>query len=33
MNGRNGRGKSRKWIWGLVVVAVLAGAGWLCELR
>ncbi len=26
-NGRNGRGKSRKWIWGLVVVAVLAGAG------
>jgi HlyD family secretion protein len=26
-NGRNGRGKSRKWIWGLVAVALLAGAG------
>lgn len=26
-NGRNGRKKSRKWIWALVVVAMLAGAG------
>lgn len=26
-NGRNGRKKSRKWIWALLVVAVLAGAG------
>lgn len=27
MNGRNGKKKSRKWLWAVIVVAVLAGAG------